>query len=267
MHHLSQYFGHKSPNRSWILPKDIFSGNINRLLGKKEKNLNNSKSTFLFKIVRKIQFKGKIAGRGAGRSSTFPSSAAHRSAGNSGRKMQNFNTFRTNFPPKTGLTDVGRLGLQFSSVIRGIEWRIDSPFWDFGITVTCLSRVGVDWLGSWAMLLVLCRDPPPSSGSQRLQPILIFLRLRNTVGGGGHAQHPLLLPQHHHHRPHHLSNQWAALLYASNSVLCNNTNHLTNPTLLPSSIIEASEPKCKQVTVHYHCMFCSLFPSIVYALP
>ena len=62
--------------------------------------------------------------------------------------MQNFKTFHTNFPLKTGLINVGRLWLQFRSVIGGKEVRIDSPFWDFGITVTCLWRVGVDWLGN-----------------------------------------------------------------------------------------------------------------------
>ena len=164
-------------------PKDIFNSSIKSLLA--ENICFDLIEVFLLiKIGKKCNFEGiKFAGRGAGCTSTFPSSsAAHRSAGNSPRKMQNFKTFRTNFTPKTGLIDVGRLGLQFSIVIRGTEWRIDSPFWDFGITVTCLSRAGVDWLGCWAMLVVLlCAETPPSSASQRLQPIWIFLRLRNTV--------------------------------------------------------------------------------------
>ena len=94
--------------------------------------------------------------------------------------MQNFKTFRTNFTTKVGPIDVGSLRLQFRSVKRSIEVRIDSPFWDFGITVTCLRRVGVDWLGgTWAML---CGARLEAAG--RLQPIQRLLRLRNTVLSG-----------------------------------------------------------------------------------
>ena len=96
-------------------------------------------------------------------------------------KTQNFRSFPTNSSPKGGLIDVGRLLLQFDRVILGLEGRMDSPFSDFGITVTWRRCVGVNWWpGSWAMLLLLSRGS--RSSFQRRSPVLGLLRLRNTVG-------------------------------------------------------------------------------------
>ena len=84
-------------------------------------------------------------------------------------KTQNFRSFPTNSSPKGGLIDVGRLLLQFDRVILGLEGRMDSPFSDFGITVTWRRCVGVNWWpGSWAMLLLWAGAPDPPSSAAAL---------------------------------------------------------------------------------------------------